>query len=59
MEAARGGLSEPVMPAFVPRIPSSNDNGKKDVDGQVKRAFAPVFDGPCPAMTMTEDGAVH
>jgi hypothetical protein len=28
---------------------------KEDVDGRVIRAFTPVFDGLCPAMTMGKD----
>jgi hypothetical protein len=31
---------------------SLHHGSKKDVDGRVKRAFTPVFDGLCPAMTV-------
>jgi hypothetical protein len=30
-------------------------SSKKDVDGRVKRAFTPVFDGLRPAMTMSNE----
>jgi hypothetical protein len=30
---------------------------KEDMDGRVIRAFTPVFDGLCPAMTMERDRA--
>jgi hypothetical protein len=40
------------MPGLVPGIHVFNDRAEKqDVDGRDKRAFTPVFDGLCPAMT--------
>jgi hypothetical protein len=38
------------MPGFMPGI-HVLESTKQDVDGRVKRAFTPVFDGLCPAMT--------
>jgi hypothetical protein len=37
------------MPGFMPGIHALL--GKEDVDGRDIRAFTPVFDGLCPAMT--------
>ena len=39
------------MPGFMPGIDVLMDVNRKDVDGRDKRAFTPVFDGLCPAMT--------
>jgi hypothetical protein len=38
------------MPGLVPGIHGLNDIAK-NVDGRDVRAFTPVFDGLCPAMT--------
>jgi hypothetical protein len=40
------------MPGLVPGIHVSK-KVPKDVDGRDKRAFTPVFDGLCPAMTQS------
>jgi hypothetical protein len=40
------------MPALVAGIHVFAISQQEDVDGRVKRAFTPVFDGLCPAMTM-------
>jgi len=39
------------MPGFMPGIHALKLSRKKDVDGRDIRAFTPVFDGLCPAMT--------
>jgi hypothetical protein len=39
------------MPGFMPGIHVFLAMIKKDVDGRDKRAFTPVFDRLCPAMT--------
>ncbi len=39
------------MPGFVPGIHVFLAAEKQDVDGRDERAFTPVFDGLCPAMT--------
>jgi hypothetical protein len=39
------------MPGLVPGIHVLLYLSKKGVDGRVIRAFTPVFDGLCPAMT--------
>ncbi len=39
------------MPGPVPGIHAFLTYNKKDVDGRDNRAFTPVFDGLCPAMT--------
>jgi hypothetical protein len=45
------GLSISVMPGLVPGIHAFPFT-HKDVDGRDIRAFTPVFDGLCPAMTV-------
>jgi hypothetical protein len=42
------------MPGLVPGIHALQIRIIKDVDGRDKRAFTPVFDGLCPAMTLIE-----
>jgi hypothetical protein len=39
------------MPGLDPGIHDFLLKGMEDVDGRVNRAFTPVFDGLCPAMT--------
>ena len=39
------------MPGLVPGIHVLQASVNKDVDGRDIRAFTPVFDGRCPAMT--------
>jgi ribosome-associated protein len=39
------------MPGLVPGIHVLYVGAKEDVDGRDKRAYTPVFDGLCPAMT--------
>jgi hypothetical protein len=39
------------MPGFMPGIHVLKILNEKDVDGRDRRAFTPVFDGLCPAMT--------
>jgi hypothetical protein len=39
------------MPGFMPGIHVSKRRQFKNVDGRDKRAFTPVFNGLCPAMT--------
>src|SRR5690348_3297198 len=41
-----------VMRGLDPRIPLSGAKGPPKRDGRDKRAFTPVFDGLCPAMTV-------
>jgi hypothetical protein len=43
------------MPALVAGIYVFVSLSKEDVDGRVNRAFTPVFDGLCPAITMQRD----
>jgi hypothetical protein len=45
------------MPGLVPGI--HDFATKQDVDGRDKRAFTPVFDGLCPAMTGPVSTARH
>ena len=40
------------MPGLVPGIHALLLDHPKDVDGRDTRAFTPVFDGRCPAMTL-------
>jgi hypothetical protein len=47
---AAGDLKR-VMPGLVPGIHVLHLRDQKDVDGRDLRAFTPVFDGLCPAMT--------
>jgi hypothetical protein len=41
--------------SLVPGIHAFSNSSKKVVDGRVKRAFTPVFDGLRPAMTMSNE----
>ena len=39
------------MPGLVPGIHVFVEANAEDVDGRDKRAFTPIFDGLCPALT--------
>jgi hypothetical protein len=46
------------MPGLVPGIHVLLAATSKDVDGRDTRAFTPVFDGLCPAMTLILSAAI-